>query len=247
MKKFGLIGHPLSHSFSSAFFTKKFATENIDAVYENFPIETLDELPLILKSEPELVGLNVTIPFKTSIIKLLDDIDEEAKFIQAVNTIAIERVGDCYKLHGHNTDVIGFRESILPHLQGHEQALILGTGGVAKAAYHVLSDLDIECELVSRNPELGDYTYEELTADDIWAHTIIINCSPVGMHPDVTVAPQIPYDSITPEHLLFDMIYNPSETVFLRKGKIRGATTINGLEMLERQAEESWKIWNNID
>jgi len=245
MRKFGLIGLPLSHSFSKQFFTDKFQREDIDAVYENYPMETLDEMSHLLRSEPDLIGLNVTIPYKTAIIKLLDDIDDEAKFIQAANTIAIERVGAECHLHGHNTDVVGFRDSISKHLHGHEQAFILGTGGAAKAAYHVLTDLDIECELVSRNPELGDYTYEELTAEDIWQHTIIINCSPVGMFPDVTVAPEIPYDAITPEHLLFDMVYNPSETVFLRKGKIRGATCINGQEMLERQAEESWRIWND--
>ncbi len=244
MRKFGLIGFPLTHSFSKQFFSNKFQSEGINAAYENFAIESLDELPHLLRSETDLVGLNVTIPYKTAIIKSLDDIDDEARFIQAVNTVAIERIGDSYKLHGHNTDVIGFRDSISQHLHGHDQALILGTGGAAKAAYHVLTDLDVECELVSRNPELGDFTYEDLTSSDIWEHTVIVNCSPVGMYPNVTVAPEIPYDAITPEHLLFDMVYNPSETVFLRKGKIRGATCINGQEMLERQAEESWKIWN---
>ena len=244
MRKFGLIGFPLSHSFSQQFFTDKFKSEEEDAVYENFPIENLDELKQIIKAQPDLEGLNVTIPYKTSIIKLLDEIDDEAKSIQAVNTIKIERVGDEIKLKGCNTDVIGFRESIRPYTRGHKQALIIGTGGAAKAVYHVLSDMDIECELVSRDPELGDYIYDDLTEELIWEYTLIINCTPIGMFPNVNEAPKIPYQAITPEHVLFDMVYNPEETVFLKRGKARRATCINGQKMLERQAEESWLIWN---
>jgi shikimate dehydrogenase len=162
-----------------------------------------------------------------------------------VNTVCVERIGNSWQLNGANTDIIGFKESILPHVKGHNQALVLGTGGAAKAAFHVLEDLGIECNSVSRRPDEGDFTYDDLTTEDIWEHSIIVNCTPLGMYPNVQEAPDIPYESITPEHLLFDMIYNPAETVFLKHGRIRGATTINGLRMLERQAEESWKIWNH--
>jgi len=245
MRKFGLIGYPLSHSFSKNYFTDKFEAEGLDAEYCNFPIESLDELEAILRSEPDLVGLNVTIPYKTAIIPLLNNLTKCAASIQSVNTISIERIGNSWNLKGSNTDVIGCKESIESHTKGHDKALILGTGGASKAAYHILEELDIECNFVSRSLDEGDFVYEELTPEDIWEHTIIINCTPLGMYPNVDAAPDIPYESITPEHVLFDMIYNPAETVFLKNGRKRGATTINGLQMLERQAEESWKIWNN--
>ncbi len=244
MRKFGLIGYPLSHSFSKKYFTDKFEAEGIEAEYLNFPIESLEELDDIIRSEPELVGLNVTIPYRTSIIPLLSNVAPCALSIQSVNTICIEHVGNSWNLKGANTDVIGFKESIYPHVKVHNQALILGTGGVAKAAFHVLEDFGLECKSVSRSPDDGDFTYDDLVPEDVWEHSIIVNCTPIGMFPDVNDTPNIPYESITPEHVLFDMIYNPVETVFLKNGRIRGATTINGLQMLERQAEESWKIWN---
>ncbi len=244
MRKYGLIGYPLSHSFSQQYFTKKFQEEGIDAEYCNFPLESISELEDILRTEPELVGLNVTIPYKTSVIPLLDELADCANSIQSVNTICVDRNSNGWTLKGANTDVIGFRESIEPHVAGHSQALILGTGGAAKAAFHVLEDLGLECNCVSRSPDEGDFMYDELTPDDIWEHSIIVNCTPLGMYPQINDTPQIPYESITPEHVLFDMIYNPAETVFLKHGRKRGATTINGLQMLERQAEESWNIWN---
>lgn len=246
MRKFGLIGYPLSHSFSKQYFTEKFQKEGIDAEYCNFPIESLNELDAIIRSEPELVGLNVTIPYKTAIIPRLNNVGVCAKFIQSVNTICIQRIGSDYTLTGANTDVIGFKESIESCVKGHDMALILGTGGAAKAAFHVLEDLGIECQSVSRTHDEGDFTYEELTPEDIWEHSIIVNCTPLGMYPNMEAAPDIPYESITPEHVMYDMIYNPAETVFLKHGRKRGATTINGLQMLERQAEESWKIWNEL-
>jgi shikimate dehydrogenase len=246
MRKFGLIGFPLSHSFSKNYFADKFEAEEIDAEYCNFSIESLEELESILRTEPNLVGFNVTIPYKTSIIPFLTNVATCAKSIQSVNTVCVERIGNSWQLNGANTDIIGFNESILPHVKGHNQALILGTGGAAKAAFHVFEDLGIECNSVSRRPDEGDFTYDDLTTEDIWEHSIIVNCTPLGMYPNVEEAPDIPYESITPEHLLFDMIYNPAETVFLKNGRIRGATTINGLQMLERQAEESWKIWNEM-
>ena len=245
MRKFGLIGNPLSHSFSQQYFTKKFESEGLDAEYGNYQIDSLNELENILRSEPELIGLNVTIPYKTAIIPLLNGLNDCARSIQSVNTVCINRIGGSWNLTGANTDVIGFKESIEPHVKGHDMALILGTGGAAKAAYHVLDELGLECNFVSRSPDEGDFTYDELTPEDIWEHSMIINCTPLGMHPKIEFAPEIPYESITPEHVLFDMIYNPAETVFLKHGRKRGATTINGLQMLERQAEESWKIWNN--
>ena len=246
MRKFGLIGSPLSHSFSKDYFTKKFQAEGLDAEYCNFPIESLDQLEDILRSEPDLVGLNVTIPYKTAIIPMLNELTNCAASIQSVNTISIQRIGNSWSLKGSNTDVIGCKESIESHVKGHDKALILGTGGAAKAAFHILEQLGLECNFVSRSVDEGDFVYDELTPEDIWEHTIIINCTPLGMYPNVDAAPDIPYESITPEHVLFDMIYNPAETVFLENGRKRGATTINGLQMLERQAEESWKIWNEL-
>jgi shikimate dehydrogenase len=244
MRKFGLIGYPLSHSFSQKYFTEKFQREGIDAEYCNFPIESLDELDDIIRREPDLVGLNVTIPYKTAIIPRIEQLHKCARSIQSVNTVTIERKGSDYILHGANTDLIGFKESIERHVGGHDMALILGTGGAAKAAFHVLEDLGLECECVSRTHDEGDYTYEDLTSEDVWEHSIIVNCTPLGMYPNIEAAPDIPYESVTPEHVMYDMIYNPAETVFLKHGRKRGATTINGLQMLERQAEESWNIWN---
>ena len=246
MRKFGLIGYPLSHSFSKQYFTDKFESEGLDAEYCNFPIESLDELDYVIRQEPDLVGLNVTIPFKTAIIPRIDQIQSCARSIQSVNTITIERIGSDYRLSGANTDVISFKESIETQISGHDMALILGTGGAAKAAFHVLEELGLECENVSRSPDEGDFMYDELTPEDIWEHSIIVNCTPLGMYPEIEQAPDIPYESVTPEHVLFDMIYNPAETVFLKNGRKRGATTINGLQMLERQAEESWRIWNRL-
>lgn len=245
MRKFGLIGSALSHSFSKQYFTKKFEEEGIDAQYCNFEIESLDELETIIRTEPDLVGFNVTIPYKTAIIPHICNLQKCARSIQSVNTVTIERIGSDYQLSGANTDVIGFKESIEPYIKGHDMALILGTGGAAKAAFHVLEELGIECELVSRSVDEGDYTYEDILAEDVWEHSIIVNCTPLGMYPQIEAAPDIPYESVTPEHVLYDMIYNPTETVFLKHGRKRGATTINGLQMLERQAEESWKIWNS--
>lgn len=246
MRKFGLIGYPLSHSFSKQYFTDKFESEGLDAEYCNFPIESLDELDAIIRSEPELVGFNVTIPYKTTIIPYVNDMGLCANSIQSVNTVCIERLGSDYKLSGANTDIYGFKDSIESHVSGHDMALILGTGGAAKAAFHVLEDLGVECECVSRSPDDGDFVYEELTPEDVWEHSIIVNCTPLGMYPEIASAPDIPYESITPEHVLYDMIYNPAETEFLKHGRKRGAKTINGLQMLEKQAEESWKIWNTL-
>jgi len=245
MRRFGLIGHPLSHSFSKGYFEAKFLKEGIDAEYVNFDVSNIQDVAQVLQSDSTLVGVNVTIPYKTAIIQLLDDMDVEAMAIQAVNTVRIERVGKQPRLVGYNTDVIGFRESIAPLLQpNHTKALILGTGGAAKAALHVLTDLGLECLTVARDHESGDLTYAQLSLALVASHPVIINCTPVGMFPNIDVRPELPYGAIGHHHVLFDMVYNPMETLFLKSGLERGATVRNGLEMLHIQAEASWRIWN---
>lgn len=246
MRRFGLIGHPLSHSFSKGYFEAKFLSESIDAEYLNFDITYVGDVLDILHSDPTLVGINVTIPFKTGIIHLLDELDDEASAIQAVNTVYIERTGSLLHLKGYNTDVIGFRTSIGPLLQPHHtKALILGTGGAAKAALHVLTNLGLECITIARDSESGDLTYSQLTKTLVASHTLIINCTPVGMFPNAHELPELPYGAIGHHHLLFDMVYNPMETQFMKTGLERGAIVSNGLEMLHIQAEASWRIWNS--
>lgn len=241
MKKYGLIGWPLGHSFSAGFFAEKFAREDIDARYDNYEMETVEGLRAFVKSEPNLYGLNVTIPHKQAVIPLLDEISEEAAAIGAVNVIRI-RDG---KLKGFNSDIIGFMESIRPLLKPHHtRALVLGTGGASKAIVVGLRKLGIEPTYVSRSKKPGQLTYEELTPEIMAAHTVIVNCSPVGMFPKVENAPAIPYDLLTPQHLLYDLVYNPLEPRFLALGKERGATVKNGLEMLHLQAIASWQFWN---
>ncbi len=241
MKKYGLIGWPLGHSFSAGFFAEKFAKEGIDARYDNYEMETVEGLRAFVKSEPNLCGLNVTIPHKQAVIPLLDEISEEAAAIGAVNVI---RVRDG-KLKGFNSDIIGFMESIRPLLKPHHtSALVLGTGGASKAIVVGLRKLGIEPTYVSRSKKPGQLTYEELTPEIMAAHTVIVNCSPVGMFPKVENAPAIPYDLVTPQHLLYDLVYNPLEPRFLTLGKERGATVKNGLEMLHLQAIASWEFWN---
>lgn len=241
MKKYGLIGWPLGHSFSAGFFAEKFAKEGIDARYDNYEMETVEGLRAFVKSEPNLCGLNVTIPHKQAVIPLLDEISEEAAAIGAVNVI---RVRDG-KLKGFNSDIIGFMESIRPLLKPHHtSALVLGTGGASKAIVVGLRKLGIEPTYVSRSKKPGQLTYEELTPEIMAAHTVIVNCSPVGMFPKVENAPAIPYDLVTPQHLLYDLVYNPLEPRFLTLGKERGATVKNGLEMLHLQAIASWQFWN---
>jgi len=244
MSKLGLLGKNISYSFSKAYFTEKFENEGLPHIYENFDIDSISDLPTILKNNPDLVGLNVTIPYKEQVIQFLDEIDQEAKEIKAVNTITISLSG---KLKGYNTDVYGFKNSLEPLLKpNHTNALILGTGGASKAVAFTLKKLDINFEFVSRSNKLAKYTYSELTEEIINAYPIIINCSPVGTHPNVNECPDIPYDGITSDHLLFDLIYNPLQTKFLICGELKGATISNGLKMLELQAEKAWEIWNLI-
>lgn len=237
---YGLIGYPLTHSFSPAYFKKKFAGQNINAVYEAFPITAIEELPALISSMRGLEGLNVTIPYKETVIGYLDELDDTAKEIGAVNCITIK---NGYK-KGYNTDATGFEQSLNPLLQPqHTHALILGTGGSSKAVAYVLKQLGIPFRLVSRNAGEGDMGYEALTAELITKHKLIINTTPLGMYPAVDAMPPIPYDAVGAQHLLFDLIYNPEETKFLLQGKAQGAVTKNGFEMLQLQAEAAWDIW----
>ncbi|MEN9696919.1 MAG: hypothetical protein RLZ56_340 [Bacteroidota bacterium] len=242
MRQFGLIGYPLSHSFSQGYFKDKFEAEKImDAVYQNYPIPTIEGFQQLWQSDADLIGLNVTIPYKKEVIPFLNHPSSVVKSIQACN--CIRRYNN--ELYGYNTDVIGFEKSLLPFLKSHHhKALILGTGGAAAAVAWVLQKLAIPYQFVSRNPNSEDIHYDALTTATIATHTLIINTSPVGMYPYVEHAPKIHYDAITPQHHLFDLIYNPNETLFLSKGKAKGASTQNGLEMLHIQAAESWKFWN---
>lgn len=245
-KKYGLIGYPLKHSFSIGYFNEKFISEDIDAEYINFEISEIGKLINIINEEKNLSGLNVTIPYKEKVIPYLNELDKDAKNIGAVNVIKIERKKNKLKLIGYNSDIIGFTQSIEPILnEKHKKALILGTGGSSKAIYHGLLKLGIESTFVSRKKkEVGTLTYDELNADIIREHTVIVNCTPLGMYPNNETYPDIPYNELTKNHILYDLIYNPDETEFMKRGKMNGAITKNGLEMLLLQAFASWKIWN---
>lgn len=242
MKQFGLIGYPLAHSFSQKFFTKKFEDENLnDCRYDAFSIPSIDELPNILTANPDLIGLNVTIPYKEQVLSFLDEKTALVKKVKACNCIKIING----KLKGHNTDAPAFEQSLKEKLQPyHTKALILGTGGAAKAVEYALRQLNILYKYVSRKPSAKSFSYEQLTNDLMQEYLLVINTSPLGMHPNIVEAPQIPYHALTPKHYLFDLIYNPEKTLFLQKGEEQGAAIKNGYEMLVLQAEESWRIWN---
>lgn len=240
-RRFGLVGKNISYSFSQGYFSEKFKRESIpNASYENFDLATILEIEQVYKT-PDLAGLNVTIPYKEAILTRLDELSDVAKAIGAVNTIQF----DGQRRIGHNTDVVGFRQSLEPLLQKqHQKALLLGTGGAAKAVQFVLKQLGIEVLVVSRNPRQGQISYAELSMEIIQEYLIIVNCTPLGTYPKIEECPDIPYDLIGSEHLLYDLIYNPSQTRFLQLGRARGARVKNGLEMLEKQAEAAWEIWN---
>lgn len=246
MEKYGLIGYPLGHSFSAEFFAGKFRNENIDAAYCNYEIPDVKSLPALIGANPELRGINVTIPHKQAVIPLLDEMSDEARAIGAVNVVRITRKGDTTYLKGYNSDVIGFCRSITPLLRPeiHTQALILGTGGASKAIVHGLEKMGIHTRYVSRTQAQGRLTYEDLTPEIISTHRVIVNCSPVGMYPHIEEYPNILYHLLTPNHLLYDLVYNPQETKFLQLGAEQGAVTKNGLEMLHLQALASWDFWH---
>ena len=247
MNTYGLIGYPLGHSFSRKFFTEKFATEGIDAQYLNFEIPSIEEFSNIIKNNPTLRGLNVTIPYKQQVMQYLDDISEEAKAIGAVNVVKCQLSTVNCQLHltGYNSDVIGFVESIKPLLKPHhKKALILGTGGASKAIHYGLTKkLSMETLFVSRTAREGMITYEEVTAEVLKEYEVIVNCSPVGMYPHVDECPALPYEALNENNLLYDLVYNPLETLFMKKGAAQGATVKNGLEMLHLQAIASWEFW----
>lgn len=245
MQKYGLIGFPLGHSFSAGFFAEKFAKEGLDARYDNYEMASVEGLRRIIEDDAELYGLNVTIPHKQAVLPLLDDLTPEARAIGAVNVIRIERRDGKLRLIGCNSDIIGFTDSIRPLLKPHHtRALVLGTGGASKAVVAGLRSLGIEPTYVSRRPAPGQLTYTDLSSNIIKEHTVIVNCSPVGMHPHTDEAPAIPYELLTPCHLLYDLVYNPLDTRFMQLGREHGATVKNGLEMLHLQAIAAWEMWN---
>ena len=246
MKKFGLIGYPLGHSFSRNYFNEKFHAENIDAEYINFEIPTIEDLPKVITSNPTLAGFNVTIPYKEQVLPYLDAIDKDAEAIGAVNVVKVEHVRGKNVLTGYNSDVLGFTQSIESLLEPHhKKALILGTGGASKAIDYGLKKLGLQTLFVSRSRK-DDHTitYDDLTPEIMDEYKVIVNCSPVGMYPLADECPKIPYECVTQQHLLYDLLYNPDTTLFMKKGSDQGATVKNGLEMLLLQAFGAWDIWS---
>jgi shikimate dehydrogenase len=232
----------LKHSFSAAYFNNKFATEGIaDSQYQNFELETMEQLPKLLQQQPHLVGLNVTIPYKKEVLAYLNEVDAAVQEIGACNCIKIKEG----KLHGFNTDYIGFTHSLQQHLQPkHKKALVLGTGGSSVAVQYALRQLGIAYKRVSRQKGAETFSYEEINDAVLNEHLLVINTTPLGMFPNVGAAPDLPYNALTREHLLFDLVYNPEKTLFLQKGEEKGAAICNGHQMLVLQAEAAWKVWN---
>ena len=246
MDKYGLIGYPLGHSFSISYFNQKFADEGLDAVYENFEIPTIDALTEVVETNPNLRGLNVTIPYKEKVMPFLDVVSPEARAIGAVNVIKVEHVGNETVLKGYNSDVIGFTRSIEPMLEKyHKKALILGTGGASKAIQYGLKSLGLESVFVSRYDRPDTIQYKEITPEIIKEYNVIVNCTPCGMYPHTEECPDLPYEAMDDRTILYDLIYNPDETLFMKNGEKYGATTKNGLEMLLLQAFASWDFWHS--
>ena len=244
MRKFGLVGRDISYSFSKKYFSEKFSREGIAATYQNFDLETIEEFPKTISENPELAGLNVTIPYKEAILPFLDTLDPVASEIGAVNTIKFEQDGS---LTGYNTDYFGFAEALKPHLKPHHQnALILGTGGASKAVHYALQSLNFTVKFVSRSPSKNAISYGDLSAEIMEEHTVIVNTTPLGTFPKVEEYPALPVEFMTSRHLLFDLIYNPQKTALMQQAESRGAMTLNGHKMLELQAGKAWEIWNNF-
>ena len=246
MDKYGLIGYPLGHSFSISYFNQRFQDEGIDAVYENFEIPSIEALDEVIGANPELKGLNVTIPYKEKVIPYLDSITPEARAIGAVNVIKVTHEGRNTKLKGYNSDVIGFTKSIEPMLEKkwHKKALILGTGGASKAINFGLHHLGLETVFVSRYERPDTIQYDKITPDVVKEYNVIVNCTPLGMYPKTEACPQLPYEAMDSHTLLYALIYNPDETLFMKRGAQYGAQTKNGLEMLLLQAFASWEFWH---
>ena len=243
MRRFGLIGKDISYSFSPGYFDQKFRELGLkDSIYEIFDLPGISKFPGLLEQYPDLAGLNVTIPYKEAVIPYLDHLEEQAREIGAVNTLRFAQ----NRVEGYNTDVIGFRESLRPLLKPSDRAaLVLGTGGASKAVAFGLRQLGIPFRFVSRNPAKGQLSYADVNAGLLKQYQILVNCTPLGTYPQVDRAPALPYAALDTSHLLYDLIYNPRETTFLKEGRQRGARIKNGLEMLRLQAEASWKIWNS--
>lgn len=245
METFGILGYPLGHSFSKKYFTDKFKNDGIDADFLNFELPLINEFPKILDQHKDLKGFCVTIPYKQDVIQFLDEVEPLAKRIGAVNSVQIIRENNKTKLVGYNTDIHGFMESLRPLLNGAKpKALILGTGGVSKAVATGLEEMDIPYRFVSRTARENRLSYEMLTPEIMREYHLIVNCTPLGTFPKNDTCPDIPYQLLSKEHFLFDVVYNPAETLFMKKGADQGAKTLNGLQMLHLQAERNWAIWN---
>jgi shikimate dehydrogenase len=246
MRKFGLIGYPLGHSFSKKYFTEKFLKENIkDCSYENYPLENLDNFRELVSVEKELCGLNITIPYKSEIIRFLDVIDNEAEEIGAVNVINIRRYHNHITLCGYNSDITGIHDTLLPYVgDSLQNAIVLGTGGSSRAVCHVLKKFGMNVSLVSRDRKPGVFIYSDIDKAFLDRTRIIVNTTPLGMYPNISGLPDINYNDLNSNHILFDLVYNPEITSFLRRGAEQGCTIISGLKMLHSQAEKSWELWN---
>ncbi len=246
MDKYGLIGYPLGHSFSISYFNQKFADEGINAKYENFELRSIDQLQEVLDTNPNLRGLNVTIPYKEKVMEYLDSITPEAQAIGAVNVIRVTHEGRKTKLKGYNSDVIGFTQSIEPMLdkKWHKKALVLGTGGASKAINYGLKSLGLETVFVSRYERPDTIQYQSITPEVVKEYNVIVNCTPLGMYPHTEEWPLLPYEAMDHHNILYDLIYNPDETLFMKRGRERGADVKNGLEMLLLQAFASWEFWH---
>jgi shikimate dehydrogenase len=247
MRKFGLIGYPLGHSFSKKYFNDKFNNEQItDCSYQNYPLTDISEFKILLTREPELFGLNVTIPYKSVIIRYLNTVDTESHEIGAVNVIKIKRSDSKIWLDGYNSDVTGIRDSILPYIKDNiKNSLVLGTGGSSRAVCYVLRRLGLKVTLVSRNKKAGILSYSGINSSILENTDIIVNTTPLGMYPDIESKPDLDYNLLNEKHILFDLVYNPELTIFLKMGMERGCTIIGGLKMLHSQAEKAWEIWND--
>ncbi len=247
MRRFGLIGYPLGHSFSKKYFTEKFNAEHItDCSYELYPLRDIDRLPALISENPDLYGLNVTIPYKSDVIPMLDNISSEAEEIGAVNVVKIKRKAGKIELSGFNSDVTGFRDSLFPHLRKDaKRAIILGTGGSSKAVCYVLRKAGIDLTIVSRNSKPGTITYSEIDSGMLADTDLIVNTTPLGMFPDPDSKPELDYNVLGKKQILFDLVYNPELTSFLKMGQNRGCITISGIRMLHLQAEKAWEIWND--
>jgi shikimate dehydrogenase len=245
MRRFGLIGRPLGHSASAAYFTEKFGREGMaDCAYALYELAEIEELPRLLERTPELEGFNVTIPYKREVMRYLDDLSFDARMIGAVNCVRREADG---QLTGHNTDIAGLRAALdeLLGAEEPEQALVLGTGGASQAVQYALAERNIAFALVSRDASKGDYTYDNLPCETVERSLLIVNATPVGTYPAVDEAPRMPYAYVTPAHRLLDLVYNPPLTQFLDYGRQRGARVMNGERMFREQADAAWKIWNS--